>query len=367
MGRLTKQKSRNLTKEILRPIRISGSNVKILDQNALPWRERWVTIRTAEQLISAVRNMQIRGAPALGIAGCTAIAISARQAEEKDLKPALFKRKLESVASKIRKTRPTAVNLSWGIMQAMNEVENYGKFNSALVNRLFTLAAKIADDDLKRNLAIAGSGARLLPRDASVLTYCNAGALATGGYGTALGVIRRAWKTGNLSHVWVSETRPRFQGARLTAWELKHDGIPFTIITDNMAAMLMSEGKVDAVLAGADRITANGDTANKIGTYSLAVLANFHRIPFYVAAPASTFDFKMRNGKSIPIEQRGRAEVLAPAGRLITRKDMPVMNPAFDITPHKLITAIITECGVIKQPDASRLKTLKRRMMENKL
>jgi methylthioribose-1-phosphate isomerase len=356
-----------MTKKILRPIHISGSEVQILDQNVLPWKEHWIMIRTAEQLISAVRSMQIRGAPALGIAGCAAIAISARQAEKKDLNPVLFKRKLENVASKVRKARPTAVNLSWGVMQAMQLVENYGKFNSTLVNRLFTLTAKIADDDLKRNLAIAGSGARLLPRGARVLTHCNAGALATGGYGTALGVLRRAWKTKNLSHVWVSETRPRLQGARLTAWELKHDRIPFTIITDNMAAMLMSEGKVDAVLTGADRITANGDAANKIGTYSLAVLANFHRIPFYVAAPTSTFDFKMRSGKSIPIEQRDIMEVLAPAGTLITRKDIPVINPAFDITPHKLITAIITEYGVVKHPDISKLKIIKRRIIKNEL
>jgi len=356
-----------MTKKILRPICISGSDIRILDQNELPWKERWLAIRTVEQLITAVHSMQIRGAPALGIAGCAAIAISARQAEKKGLKPSLFKRKLQSTASRVLKARPTAVNLSWGIRQAMQLVENYGKFNSTLVHRLFTQAAKIADDDLKRNLAIARFGTRLLPRGANVLTHCNAGALATGGYGTALGVIRRAWKTGNLLHVWVSETRPRLQGARLTAWELKHDGIPFTIITDNMAAMLMSEGKVDAVLTGADRITANGDTANKIGTYSLAVLANFHDIPFYIAAPISTFDFKMKNGKSIPIEQRNRAEVLAPAGTLITRKGMPVINPAFDITPHKLITAIITEYGVIKHPDPSKLKIIKRRIVENEL
>jgi len=311
------------------PIRWKGDRLELLDQRLLPAKTVYVTCRTAAEVAQAIRDMVVRGAPAIGCAAAFGVVLSKGNPESYEI---------------LAKSRPTAVNLFWAL-------ERMGKAKD-----LRAEAEAIYAEDLAANRAMGELGAQLIPDRARVMTHCNAGALATAGYGTALGVIRSS-KHKNIS-VIANETRPYLQGARLTAWELVREGIPCTLITDSMAGHLMSKGEVDVIVVGADRIAANGDVANKIGTYPLAVLAKRHGIPFYVAAPLSTFDPKIPDGSRIPIEERPAAEVTGFRDQRWAPEGVAVRNPAFDITPAELITGIITERGIVRKPDRARLASL---------
>jgi methylthioribose-1-phosphate isomerase len=323
--------------------------VVLLDQNALPLQERYITCRRYQEVIAAIKNLTVRGAPAIGVAAAMAAALGACTLSA--LSPAIFRRKFSTICAEIAKARPTARNLFWALermKKCLAEEIIAGRSNWAV--KLVKEAKHICAEDIAINKLIGRHGSALFTDGDNVLTHCNAGALATAGYGTALGIIRAACKQGKKLHVYVDETRPVLQGARLTAWELKKEKISATLITDSMAGFLMQQGKIDKVIVGADRIALNGDTANKIGTYALAVLAKAHRIPFYIAAPLSTFDFSIRTGKLIPIEERQANEVTSWRGIRTAPQGMNVYNPAFDITPARLITAIITEKGVFNRP-----------------
>lgn len=327
--------------DVLSPIRFIENQVEVLDQRLLPKHVSWISIHTYQEMVSAIANMALRGAPAIGVAGAFATALGVRTiADHPD-----FYSRLKQIISEITAARPTAVNLAWGCEQVRLAVQ--GSVSPAdRVSKAFEAAERIRLDDIHRCQQIGQYGANLIQDGDQILTICNAGALATAGYGTALGVIRHAFSAGKKLHVWVSETRPRLQGAKLTVFELKTLGIPHTLITDNMAGHLMASGKISKVIVGADRIAANGDTANKIGTYGLAVLAHYHQIPFYVAAPESTIDAQCPHGQSIPLEYRSDSEILEIQDQPITLPGTPVMNPAFDVTPVELITAFITEKGI---------------------
>jgi len=311
------------------PIRWRGDALELLDQRLLPREIRYVTCRTAAEVAAAIRDMVVRGAPAIGVSAAFGIALAARRGDD-----------LAEAAGVLRASRPTAINLAWAI-DRMLPVSDY----TAEAERIFR-------EDVEGNRRIGQYGAGLLGASATVLTHCNAGALATAGYGTALGVIRAAVENGKRVAVFAGETRPYLQGARLTAWELQQDGIDVTLITDNMAGHFFQQGTFDAVIVGADRIAANGDTANKIGTYTLAVLANAHGVPFYVAAPVSTIDPRCPDGASIPIEERSAAEVTSIGGVQIAPAGVAVRHPAFDVTPARLIAAIVTDRGVVRAPYA---------------
>jgi len=326
-----------------------GDHIRLLDQRKLPQEVRYLNCRDASSVAQAIRNMAIRGAPAIGVAAAMGIALAAKKIRSN--RPEIFRREVEKVCHLMGETRPTAVNLFWAIerMRAMlDQFQSEGV--EGLKSRLEKEALRIYTEDLKVNRKIGENGKILIQNGSGVLTHCNAGGLATAGYGTALGVIRAARDEGKRFHVYVDETRPLLQGARLTAWELIQEKIPCTVITDNMAGSLMEKKEITLVVVGADRIARNGDTANKIGTYSLAVLSNWHRIPFYVAAPTSTFDFGLFSGRDIPIEERAGEEVTHIVGRRIAPGGVKVYNPAFDVTPHSLIQAIITEKGILRRP-----------------
>ena len=301
----------------------TGRTVRLIDQRRLPGELAFLECRTVGELCEAIVTLAIRGAPALGAAGAMGIALAAANEEP-----------LEEAALALKGTRPTAVNLAWGVDRALAAADPAEE------------AVRIAAEDVERNRRLGAHGAELLPEGARVLTHCNAGSLACVGYGTALGVIRAAHEAGRRPSVWVDETRPVLQGARLTAWELRELGIPYTLVADVMAGSLMASGEVDAVIVGADRIAANGDVANKIGTYGLAVLAAHHGIPFYVAAPESTFDPDTPDGASIPVERRDGEEVAVVGGRRLAPDDVAVENRAFDVTPAELVTAYVSEEGI---------------------
>jgi methylthioribose-1-phosphate isomerase len=301
----------------------TGDSVRLIDQRRLPGELAFLECRTVDELCEAIATLAIRGAPALGAAGAMGVALAAATGEPPD-----------EAAARLKATRPTAVNLAWGVDRALAAADPARE------------AARIAGDDVERNRRLGALGAQLLPQGARVLTHCNTGSLACVGYGTALGVIRAAHETGRRPSVWVDETRPVLQGARLTAWELQQLGIPCTLVADAMAAALMGSGEVDAVIVGADRIAANGDVANKIGTYGLAVLARHHGIPFYVAAPVSTFDPDTADGAAIPVERRDGEEVAVLGGTRLAPIGVAVDNRAFDVTPAELVTAYVTEEGV---------------------
>jgi len=326
-----------------------NNTVVLIDQRALPLAEKYVTYKSYKEVISAIKDLTVRGAPAIGVAAAMGAALGALHLPS--LSPKDFRRKLFAICDEIAKSRPTARNLFWAL-ERMKKCFNQTKRSSqrALVNELVNEAKRICLEDIEINCQMGKYGCKLLADGDNILTHCNAGALATAGYGTALGVIRTAREQGKKLHVYVDETRPVLQGARLTAWELKKEKIPFTLITDNMAGFLMQQGKIDKIIVGADRIAANGDTANKIGTYSLAVLACAHRIPFYVAAPLSTIDVSLRTGASIPIEERKSEEITHFKGVRSAPAGTKVYNPAFDVTPAKYITAIITEKGILTKP-----------------
>lgn len=329
--------------------------VIMIDQTRLPGEEIYITYTDFKSVAEAIRGMIIRGAPAIGVAAAMGVALGSREiiADTYDS----FFRQLENVCDVLARTRPTAVNLFWGIerMKRIAE-ENSDKSLDKIREFLKKEAIKIEQEDLTICKNIGKWGATLIPEGATVLTHCNAGGLATAGYGTALGVIRAAHEAGKKVQVFADETRPWLQGARLTAWELMKDGIPTTLISDNMAGFFMSKGEITCCVVGADRIAANGDTANKIGTYSVAVLAKENKIPFYVAAPISTLDLTLSDGSKIPIEERTGSEVTHIKGIAIAPEGVRVRNPAFDVTPARYITAIITENGIVKDDYRSGLR-----------
>jgi methylthioribose-1-phosphate isomerase len=331
--------------------------VRFIDQTRLPTEEAYVTCTTYQQVAEAIRTMVVRGAPALGVTAAMGVALGVRDSKARN--SGELRKDFDEIARVIAATRPTAVNLFWGIVRMRRKLDALAAKPVAEIKKaLITEAQQMHAEDIAANMAMGRHGATLMPASGGVLTHCNAGALATCGYGTALGVIRAAVADGKKLQIFADETRPFLQGSRLTAWELQKDGIPTTVISDNMAGAMMAQGKIKAVIVGADRIAANGDVANKIGTYSVAVLAKEHGIPFYVAAPWSTVDMKTPDGTKIPIEQRAAREVTHMAGKQIAPEGVGVENPAFDVTPHRYVTAIITERGVAKAPFSQSLGQL---------
>ncbi len=322
--------------------------VIMLDQTKLPHEEIYVEYSDYREVAAAIKDLVIRGAPAIGVACAMGIALGAQGINAADREA--FLEQLEEICNTMAATRPTAVNLFWAIKRMQGRCrECQSESPEELRKILREEALAIREEDRQRCRKMGDHGKVLIKNRSSILTHCNAGALATAGIGTALGVIRAAWDEGKELHVFSDETRPILQGARLTAWELQKDNIPVTQITDNMAGYLMAEGRIDLVIVGADRIAANGDVANKIGTYSVALLAWIHKIPFYVAAPLSTIDFSLSSGKEIPIEQRAPQEVTHVLGRPISPAGIEAVNPAFDVTPHQYVTAIVTDYGVARE------------------
>jgi methylthioribose-1-phosphate isomerase len=341
----------------IRPILFENGILKMIDQRLLPTEELWLEYTEYRGVAEAIRSMVVRGAPAIGVAAAFGAAFGARDVAADDFET--FWPTFEEVCAHLAATRPTAVNLFW----ALDRMKAYARANrnlplEELKLRLLDEAAAIAQEDDRINRTMGRFGEPLIPQEARVLTHCNAGALATGGYGTALGVIRAAVEAGKKVAVLADETRPFLQGSRLTAWELARDNIPVTLICDNMAGYLMSKGEIDCVIVGADRIAANGDVANKIGTYTVAVLAKEHGLPFYVAAPISTIDFSIPDGSHIPIEERDAREVTHSGDRRMAPEGIAVRNPAFDVTPARLVSAIITERGVVQGDYLQGLKEL---------
>lgn len=341
---------------MVKTIEWTPEGVVMIDQTVLPHEEVFLTCRNYEEVADAIKRMVIRGAPAIGCAAAMGVAIGVQQANDETIDA-----ELEAICDTLAKTRPTAVNLFWAIERMRKlyvEQRAAGASLPSLRERLIEEAKLVLEEDIAINQAMGKHGAALLGEGAQVMTHCNAGALATGGYGTALGVIRAARESGNAVGVIANETRPFLQGARLTAWELQQDDIPVTLITDNMAGHMMRKGKVNAVVVGADRIAGNGDVANKIGTYAVAVLAKENGIPFYVAAPISTLDMNLASGDQIPIEERDAEEVRSLRGVPVAPAETDVANPAFDVTPNKYVAAIITERGVAKAPFVESLREL---------
>jgi methylthioribose-1-phosphate isomerase len=341
---------------MVKTIEWTDAGVVMIDQRILPAEETYITCKDYLEVADATQTMVIRGAPAIGVAAAMGFAIGVEKASDENLDG-----QVEEISKVLAATRPTAVNLFWAIERMKRlyaALRTEGVELPALRQRLIDEAKEVLRDDIEINKAMGRHGAALLPQGATVMTHCNAGALATGGYGTALGVIRAAIESGNPVAVMANETRPFMQGARLTVWELQQDSIPVTLLTDNMAGHTLKSGKVGAVVVGADRIAGNGDVANKIGTYSVAVLAKENGVPFYVAAPISTLDMSLTSGDQIPIEQRASEEVTHIRGQQIAPLGTAVINPAFDVTPNKYVTAIITEKGVARAPFTESLKEL---------
>ncbi len=335
-------------------IQWTAGGVVMIDQTRLPNEEVYVTCRTHEDVARAIRGMVIRGAPAIGVAAAMGMALGALEADGADFEP-----HLERVGATLAATRPTAVNLFWAIERMKRLYASLrGRPLREIRERLVEEARRIREEDIEINRAMGRHGAPLVPDGKTVLTHCNAGALATAGYGTALGVIRAAVEAGKKIDVFADETRPFLQGARLTAWELQQDGIPTTLITDSMAGHFLKSGRIGCVVVGADRIAANGDVANKIGTYAVAVLARENNVPFYVAAPVSTLDLSLASGDAIPIEERPPAEVTHVSGVPVAPAGVAARNPAFDVTPARYVTAIITERGVARPPYEEPLRRL---------
>jgi methylthioribose-1-phosphate isomerase len=335
----------------------TDQGVRFIDQTKLPTEETYVTCTTHEQVADVIRTMVVRGAPAIGVSAAMGIALGAKNSKATNVGE--FKREFDQICDVIGKTRPTAVNLFWAIRRMQKKFDILHTLSVAEIKQaLIEESQRMHAEDIAANQAMGRHGATLMPNEGGVLTHCNAGALATAGYGTALGVIRAAVEQGKKIHVYADETRPFLQGSRLTAWELMKDGIPTTVISDNMAGAMMKQGKIGAIVVGADRVAANGDVANKIGTYTIAILAKEHGIPFYVAAPISTVDLATLDGSKIPIEQRNAREVTHIAGRQMVPNGVSIENPAFDVTPAKYVTAIITERGIARAPYEQSLRGL---------
>ena len=342
---------------MIKTLEWTSQGVRLIDQTRLPTEEVYVTCRTYQEVAAAIRDMIVRGAPAIGVAAAMGIALGVMHSSAPDV--ASLRTEFGHICRTMGETRPTAVNLFWAIRRMQQKFESVASQGVHQIKvTLVDEAQQMLLEDIAANQAMGRHGAALMPSSGGVLTHCNAGALATCGYGTALGVIRAAIDSGKKLHVFADETRPFLQGSRLTAWELMKDGIQTTVIADNMAGAMMRQGKIKAVVVGADRIAANGDVANKIGTYTVAVLAREHGIPFYVAAPWSTVDISMPTGEQIPIEQRSHKEVTHHAGKQVAPDGVLVENPAFDVTPNKYVTAIVTERGIARAPFGDSLKEL---------
>ncbi|NOX09623.1 MAG: S-methyl-5-thioribose-1-phosphate isomerase [Gammaproteobacteria bacterium] len=339
--------------DTIRPIIWKDDALHLLDQRRLPQSEEWLTLTTLTAVTNAIRDMVVRGAPAIGITAAFGVVIAARVRYEQD--PSCWRQWVEDDLKLLSQSRPTAVNLFWAIKRMSALFDAIG---GNPVPVLLAEAQAIHDEDIEANYRMGQLGADVLGDSSAVLTHCNAGALATGGYGTALGVIRAAWERGGLQRVYADETRPWLQGARLTAWEMVHERIPVTLLADSAAAHLMRQSKVQWIVVGSDRIAGNGDVANKIGTYSLAILARHHGVKFMVVAPTSTIDMSLPHGDEIPIEQRASDEVLQAAGQVIAATGAEAWNPAFDMTPATLVDVIVTEKGVVERPDAEKMKAL---------
>jgi methylthioribose-1-phosphate isomerase len=346
---------------MIRPIEWTDDGVKMIDQRKLPTVEEYPVFKTYQEVAEAIRSMVVRGAPAIGVAAAMGVALGVR--ESKAGNAAALREEFDVITNTLASTRPTAVNLFWAIdrmKRLFKEIAADGADKRAIADRLIKEALAIQAEDIEGNKRMGRLGQELLPNSGTILTHCNAGALATAGYGTALGVIRAAVEHGKRLRVLADETRPFLQGARLTAWELWKDDIDVRVISDNMSGTFMRQGLIDAVIVGADRIAANGDVANKIGTYPVAVLAKQHDIPFYVAAPVSTLDLKIPDGSHIPIEQRDPMEVTHIGGTRIVPEGVSVFNPAFDVTPNSFVTAIITDRGIAHPPYIESLEKLSR-------
>ena len=333
----------------MRTVEWDGGAVKMIDQRALPWKLEFVRLETVEAVAESIQNMTVRGAPAIGAAAGFGMALAARQSQADTIDALVIY--LRKYAELLKAARPTAVNLAWAVEKLL-QIATSDEFNSPddLRDVLLAAAQQIADDDVAINSRMAERGAALVKDGATILHHCNTGALATVDYGTALGVIRAAFEGGKNIHVLLDETRPRLQGSRLSAWEMEQLGISYDIIPDTAAGYYMGNGEVDIILVGADRIAANGDFANKIGTYQLAIMAEAHGIPFYTVAPTSTIDLGLSSGEQIPIEQRDPAEVTTPYGNRIVPAHFKARNPAFDVTPHRYLSGIVTENGIARPP-----------------
>lgn len=337
----------------------NGRQLLLLDQRLLPRKVVYLRCRSARAVAGAIRDMVVRGAPAIGIAAACALALEARRNLEAGADASAMHKVIDRSAAFLLSSRPTAVNLAWAVERCLARLKGApGASAGEMAASLAALATEILEADRRNNRVIGARGLPLIPEGAGVLTHCNAGALATGGWGTALAVVAAAHEAGRRIHVYVDETRPLLQGARLTAYELKTAGIPATLVTDNCAGHLMARGLIDLVIVGADRVAANGDVANKIGTYSLAVLAACHGLPFYVAAPLSTLDISAPGGRAVVIEERSPEEVTHLAGTAVAPPGQAVYNPAFDITPAALVTALVTEKGLVFRPNKRRLERL---------
>ena len=326
---------------------------KMVDQTVIPYEYKFVNITSGDEMFDAIRNMIVRGAPAIGIAGAHGVILYAQSLAEENLSREEFVEKLIEKAEYMKTSRPTAVNLMWACEKQIEVIRNSKSDINGIIEELKVNGIKLENEDIEINKKIGDYGAEVVPKGATILTHCNAGALATVGYGTALGVVRSAFAKDNTVQVFADETRPRQQGARITTFELAMDGIPVTLITDGMCSYFMKKGMIDMVCVGADRIAANGDAANKIGTYTVAIAAKYHNIPFYVAAPLSTIDTSIKSGDDIVIEERSHEEVTHINGKPICAEGVNIINPGFDVTPHELITGIITEKGILR-PDYNK-------------
>ena len=336
-------------KSKIKTIEWQGTYSKMVDQTVIPYEYKFVNITSGDEMFNAIRDMIVRGAPAIGIAGAHGVILYAQELAKKDLSREDFVSKLIDKAEYMKTSRPTAVNLMWACEKQIEIIKNSKSDINGIIEELKINGIRLENEDIEINKKIGDYGAEVVPKGATILTHCNAGALATVGYGTALGVVRSAYAKDNTIQVFADETRPRQQGARITTFELAMDGIPVTLITDGMCSYFMKKGMIDMVVVGADRIAANGDTANKIGTYTVAIAAKYHNIPFYIAAPMSTIDISIASGNEIPIEERSREEVTHINGKPICALEgVNVINPGFDVTPNELISGIITEKGILR-------------------
>ncbi len=331
----------------IRPVELIGEKVFLIDQTILPYEYKKIEITNYKDMAKAIKDMIVRGAPAIGVSGAHGLALAAL--EFKNSEKSEFFKNLKIAADYLISQRPTAVNLEWAVKKMYDYAVSLENFDvKDIIEKIFAYSKQIELDDIEINIKIGDNGAQIVPKGATILTHCNAGALATAGYGTALGVVRSAFANDKSVQVFADETRPRQQGARLTTWELVEDGIPVTLITDGMSGYFMKKGMIDVVITGADRIASNGDSANKIGTYNLALVAKAHNVPFYIAAPLSTIDTSIKTGDEIIIEERAHTEVTHINGKAVCADGVKIINPGFDVTPHELIAGIITEKGILR-------------------
>lgn len=335
-------------KSNIKTIEWTNNVSRMIDQTVVPYELKYVDIKTGQQMYDAIQTMIVRGAPAIGIAGAHGVVLYALEIAKEGLSKEAFVAKLIEKSKYLKSSRPTAVNLQWAVDKQLELVKKSNSDVDGLVKELIENGIKLENEDIEINKKMGDFGAEVVPKGATILTHCNAGALATVGYGTALGVVRSAYAKDNTIQVFADETRPRQQGARITTFELAMDKIPVTLITDGMCSYFMKKGMIDMVVVGADRIASNGDTANKIGTYTVAIAAKYHNIPFYIAAPLSTIDTNIKTGAEIPIEERDHEEVTHINGKRICAEGINIINPGFDVTPNELIAGIITEVGILR-------------------